>query len=970
MTLPKLAARSNRNSNRSVPRVAVSMLAFAIALGSGFAHADASSAAGLLARAPSIQAQHVSEAVLSGHALKINALDTSQRMKLAINLPNRNQAQLDQFLHDLQDPGSPSYHKYLSVQEYTDRFGPTQGDYDAVISWAQANGFEVTHTAPNRRMINIEGNVDAVNRAFNVTMTQYQHPTEERLFFSADREPSVAGLDVPLLQIGGLSNYALPHPKLRHHTGAPVANLTGSGPSGEYLPSDMRAAYYGSGSLTGSGQTIGIFSFDGYLASDLTVYKNNTGMSFSTPVNNVLVKGYSGACVSFNSNGTINSTCDDGEQILDIVNAIGMAPGISQILFYEGDPSSSTADTDELNQMVTDNTAKVISCSWGWGSNQSADDAVFQEMQAQGQTFLSASGDSGAWGKGSKSTVAAEYPSQSPYITQVGATDLTTTGAGGAWSSETAWSYSGGGYVSTEGESAPSWQLLSGVINSSNAGSTSYRNSPDVAAEGNFDNPTVSNGTFETGYGGTSFAAPRWAGFIALANQQSVANGNGALGFINTALYNLGTGSSYTSEFHDITSGSNPAVNSNQQTISGGPSFNAVTGYDLVTGWGSPNGAALINALAGASSGSGSFALSDSPGSVSVTQGGTATTTISVSDSGGFSGSVALSASGLPSGVTASFSPSSTTSTSTLTLTASSSATAGTYTVTITGTSGSLTSSTTVGVTVSAAAAASFSLSDSPGSVSVVQGSTATSTVSVADQNGFSGSVALTASGLPTGVTASFSPASTTSTSTLTLTASSSAATGTSTVTITGTSGSLTSTTTLSVTVTAASGGTPTQLLGNTGFETGKATPWTMSSGTLCTTNSSSSSYCGSQPAHSGSWFAWLDGYGSAHTDTVSQQVAIPSGKTIATLSYYLHIDTTKTKSADTFTVQVLNTSGTVLATVGSFTNLNANTGYSQQTANLAAYIGQTVVIKFTGKESSSSGNTDFTLDDVTLTVQ
>jgi subtilase family serine protease len=925
---------------------------------------------GLLARAPSFQASHVPEAVRNGQALLVSPMATSQRLELAINLPHRNQADLDKLLHDLYDPQSPSFHQYLSVEEFTDRFAPTQSDYDTVIAWAKANGLEVTGTTPNRRLIHVNGAVDVVNRAFGVSMSQYQHPTEDRTFFSADREPSAIGLDIPLLQISGLNNFNLPHSKL-HKGKSPIAHTTGSGPSGEFLPSDMRAAYYGSGSLNGSGQTIGIFSFDGYQTSDVSLYYSSTGTSSSVPVNNVLVNGYNGACVSFNSNGTINtSVCDDGEQILDIVNAIGMAPGITQILFYEGDPSSSTADTDELNRMVTDNTAKVISCSWGWGANQAADDAIFQQMQAQGQTFLSASGDSGAWGKGSSQTIAAEYPSQSPYITQVGATDLTTTGPGGTWSSETAWSYSGGGFVSSEGESAPSWQLLSGVINSSNKGSTSYRNAPDVAAEGNFDNPTVSNGQFLTGYGGTSFAAPRWAGFIALANQQSVTNGKGTLGFINPTLYSLGTGSSYTSEFHDITSGSNPAVDANQNVISGGPSFNAVTGYDLVTGWGSPNGPALINALAGGSGSSGNFSLSDSPGSVSVTQGGTATSTISVSDLNGFSGSVALSASGLPSGVTASFSPSSTTSSSTLTLTASSSAAAGTYTVTITGTSGSLTNTTTLSVTVSTAATPSFSLSDSPGSVAVTQGSSATSTVSVADQNGFTGSVALSASGLPSGVTAAFSPSSTTSTSTLTLTASSTAATGTSTVTITGTSGSLTKTTTLSLTVNAA-GGTPTQLLGNTGFETGKASPWTMSSGTLCTTKSSSSSYCGSgESAHAGSWFAWLDGYGSAHTDTVSQQVAITSGKTQATLSYYLHIDTTKTTAADTLTVQVLNTSGTVLATVGSFTNLNANSGYTQQTANLAAYIGQTVVIKFTGKESSSSGNTDFTVDDITLTVQ
>jgi len=175
-----------------------------------------------------------------------------------------------------------------------------------------------------------------------------------------------------------------------------------------------------------------------------------------------------------------------------------------------------------------------------------------------------------------------------------------------------------------------------------------------------------------------------------------------------------------------------------------------------------------------------------------------------------------------------------------------------------------------------------------------------------------------------------------------------------------------TSAKTASVTVSSSGGGTPTQLLVNTGFETGSASPWTLTSGVLC-----SSSSCGSSESpHSGTYFAWFDGYGASHTDTASQSVAIPSGKTTATLQYYLHIDSTKTTAADTFTVQVLNSSGTVLKTLSTFTSLNTNTGYAVETANLSAYIGQTVTIKFTGKETSSSGNTDFTLDDVTLTVQ
>src|SRR6185437_12710153 len=158
----------------------------------------------------------------------------------------------------------------------------------------------------------------------------------------------------------------LPHTHL-HRAAAPVAHAGGSGPSGEFLPSDMRAAYYGTGSLTGAGQCIGIFSFDGYLANDLTVFKNNTGMSFSTPVNNVLVGGFNGACTN---PSTGKSPCDDGEQILDIVNAIGMAPGITQVRFYEG-----SDDTSVLNSMATDSSKCMsLSSSWGWSPADASSD--------------------------------------------------------------------------------------------------------------------------------------------------------------------------------------------------------------------------------------------------------------------------------------------------------------------------------------------------------------------------------------------------------------------------------------------------------------------------------------------------------------------------------------------------------------------------------------------------------------------
>jgi hypothetical protein len=352
------------------------------------------------------------------------------------------------------------------------------------------------------------------------------------------------------------------------------------------------------------------------------------------------------------------------------------------------------------------------------------------------------------------------------------------------------------------------------------------------------------------------------------------------------------------------------------------------------------------------------FTISAAPTSASVTQGSSTTDSITITPQNGFTGAVSLTASGLPAGVTASFNPSTTNgspTTSTLTLTASSSATTGTASVTITGSSGTLAHTATVTLTVNPSASANFAISASPTSVTVTQGSSVNDAVAITAANGFNSPVALSVAGLPAGVTAAFNPATTTTSSTLTLTASSTATTGTATLTISGVSGSLNHTTTLSLTVTPAS--TSVQLLGNSGFESGTATPWTATSGVV--SNNSS------EPPHAGTWDAWMNGYGSAHTDTVSQTVTIPSGKTTGTVSFYLHIDTAETGSTayDKLTVTLGST------TLATFSNANAATGYQLHTYNVSVTAGSSVTLKFNGVEDSSL-QTSFVLDDVTFTVQ
>ncbi len=862
---------------------------------------------------------HVRPAVSSGEAALVGALPANQSLQIAVVLPLRNPDELTSLLKRLYDPQSPDYRHFLSVEQFTEQFGPSLADYQAVVAYLQANGFTVTDTPANRLIVPVSGSVAQINRAFNVTMNAYRHPTENREFFSPDREPAL-NLSVPVAHIAGLNNFSLPHPILTQvFQGQVAANVTGSGPGGSYLGSDMRAAYYGGTTLTGTGQAVGLLEFGGYNLSDVNAVFSNAGQSYSVPINNVLLGG-----------ATIAPVEQDGEQVLDIAQAIGMAPGLSQVRVYIGNASLPGQDTVILNSMASENIAKQLSCSWGWEPDDpTTDDVFFQEFAAQGQSFFTASGDAGAFDALINPYF---YPSEDAYVTAVGATHLNTNGAAGAWVSESAWNSGGGGSgggISPDGIAIPSWQT--GVANSSNGGSATLRNVPDVAMEGDLDNYDCNLGACNGGYAGTSFATPRWAGFMALVNQQAVEAGTapmGGLGFLNPALYSIGGGSSFTSDLHDITVGNN-------HTGSQPVWFNAVTGYDLVTGWGSPTGQSLIDALAGPQVPG--FWLESSVGTVGVNPGSSSSTTITVTDAGGFTGSVNLAVtSTLPTGVTASWGTNPTTGKSVLTLTASSSAPNATATVTVTGTSGSLTVTTNFTVSVHTP---SFTLAASPGGITVNQGSSSTSTITVLPQYGFTGSVTLAVtSALPTGVTASWGTNPTTGSSVLTLTASSSAPAATANVTITGTSGSLTATDTLSVTITG-----PTFTLSSSGsLNIGQ--------------NSNGTSYVYVYPEYgfSGSVNLAVTGLPSGVTASFSPNPTSTSNNSIGTS--ILTLTASSTAALGTFTLTITGTSGSLTAsttlTLGvhapSFT-LSAGTVTVGQGTSTSTYVDVSDQYGFTG---------------------
>ncbi len=533
----------------------------------------------VVAQSETFMTRHTRDAVVSRQATMAGHMPSAQVMQVDVVLPLSDQAGLDAFLKLLYDPNSPSYRQFLTPKEFTALYGPSQQDYDATVRYLELHGLTVVGGSRDGMDIQVRGPVSAIESAFHVTMNNYQHPTENRMFYGPDREPTT-DLPFALWHVSGMDNYSIPHSRLVSKAdyamahGIPVEQVvthatTGSGPSASFLGSDMRAAYYG-GTLTGAGQSLGLLEYYGTDLSDLSTYYANVHQTNTVPVTILSTDGTSTSCV-------YSSGCDDTEQTLDMTQALGMAPGLASLVMYVG-----STDTAMISAMTTHSPLpQTIGCSWGWTpADPSTLDPYFQKMSAQGQNFFAASGDSKTWSRRVEA-----WPADDDYVVAVGGTDLVTASAGGAWKSETAWVDSGGG-ISPDKIAIPSWQKLAGVINSTNKGSTTYRNGPDVSANANFSFYVCADQTTCTAnsYGGTSFAAPMWAGYMALVNQQLVADGYKPLGFINPYIYAENITSQYATDFHDVTSGC-------------AGTYCAVKGYDLVTGWGSPNGAGLLNEL-------------------------------------------------------------------------------------------------------------------------------------------------------------------------------------------------------------------------------------------------------------------------------------------------------------------------------------------------------------------------------------
>ncbi len=508
-------------------------------------------------------------------------LPVQQDLTLTIALKMNDEEDLDQRLTEIYTPGGLHFHQFLTSDEFHSRYSPTEKQIEQVTSYLQSHGIQTaSRWVENRHshsLLKARGSVGALNSAFHTEIHKYRNSSGQ-IYFAPAIEVEIPA-DLPIQAISGLQNVVHFRNYAKSHAIKASASHNGNGPNGGFTPSEIQKAYQLPRSLEGTGETLALFELDGYSDSDIKVYENQFGLP-NVPLKNILIDGATG---SPSGNGGEN------EVTLDIELMIAMAPGAKQILIYEG-PNTEQGMLDTYGKIADDNLAREVSTSWGLSEEHAttsmleAENHIFKQMAAQGQSIFGAAGDDGAYDNGSSLSV--DDPGSQPYMVAVGGTKLTLN-LDGSYANETTWGDSmtaaGGGGISSIW-TQPRWQ--NGLANSQNLGSTEMRTVPDVSlnSDPNTGYAIYSSGNW-TVYGGTSCAAPLWAAYTALVNQHRITNGLSAVGFLNPALYQLGRSARYQSDFYDIKDGSTNLY------------YPATAGYDLATGWGSFIGLGLFQDL-------------------------------------------------------------------------------------------------------------------------------------------------------------------------------------------------------------------------------------------------------------------------------------------------------------------------------------------------------------------------------------
>jgi kumamolisin len=516
---------------------------------------------------------------------------------------------LKQTFHQLYGPKAPKAKHFLSSAEFAQKFGLDE-KRKKIKEFALAQGLTIdaTQDRPESMIVNVSGQVSHVENAFHVRLFHYKDAQGHR-FRSPDTDPTIPASLAPhlghVLGLSTLLGVAHPHIQLRPSPAKPKSattlsnhaahpqGLTGSGPPNTLAPSDIKTIYgLDSVSLNGSGQNVALVELDGYNPADVTTYESNFSLPH-VPIAFLGVDGSLNKCHGQDcSQQTVGGDPAMTEPALDIEMVEALSPGVAQILFYQG-PNSLQGLYDVYNKIATDNSAKVVSTSWGLPELKASssflqqENQVFMRMAIQGQSLFAAAGDTGAYDDGGQTQLAVDDPAAQPYVTSVGGTSLSGTLQ---VHTETVWNNGYvtaiSSYIAGGGGYSVIWPIPDYQEGLPDQTAHPFRHVPDVALNADLYNSPYALYVAGSWYGagGTSAGSPLWAALTTMVNQKRQANGDSPAGFINADLYLLGSGPNYLAFYNDITVGDNGY-------------YQAGTGYDLSTGWGSFQGRAMIDGL-------------------------------------------------------------------------------------------------------------------------------------------------------------------------------------------------------------------------------------------------------------------------------------------------------------------------------------------------------------------------------------
>jgi subtilase family serine protease len=526
-------------------------------------------------------------------AKMLGAVSRDATVHASVALAPRDPTALATYAQAVSTPGSSLYHQYLSVSQFVARFAPSADQVAAVRHSLAADGLATGPVSANGLTVPITAKAATVETAFRTNLRRFALPSGATGYLNTSSptiDPSVAGL---VQGIVGLDTVSPTSPRIK------VAQIKGdaatatAGPNGcaaarseatsdaSYTTAQIADRYqlntlYAAGD-EGRGVTVAVYELEPFSGSDVAAFQSC--FHSSANVSTVAVDGGAG------------SGSGSGEAAMDVEDVVGLAPQ-ANVRVYEG-PASGGGAYDTYARIVSDDVAKVVTTSWGLceseegASSAAAENTLFQEAAAQGQTILASSGDNGS-NDCSNHRQSVDDPSSQPWVTGVGASTIDDSSSEAVW--DNSYGATGGGVSSLWAR--PAYQTDAQAQTSTTCGpaGTSCREVPDVTADGDPNTGYVIyyDGQWNT-MGGTSISTPTWAAIAALADASPACAGH-PVGFANPALYRLAS-TAYAANFGDVTSGSNG--------YNGVPGYAATTGYDMASGLGTPNAASLVPSLCG-----------------------------------------------------------------------------------------------------------------------------------------------------------------------------------------------------------------------------------------------------------------------------------------------------------------------------------------------------------------------------------